>query len=112
MLERAGLLRTVAAGEELAPALRLQAAPGHRTGHAVLDVGGGLIHLADTVHHALHVEHPDWDGHHDGDPELALRTRIALLEEAAARGTLCVSSHIPGAGHVVRDGDGLLWKPL
>jgi glyoxylase-like metal-dependent hydrolase (beta-lactamase superfamily II) len=112
MLDRAGLLREVADGEEIAAGLRLRAAPGHRSGHAVLGVGNGLLHLADVIHHVLHVGHPDWGGHHDGDPSLALRTRVALLEEAAARRTLCVSSHVRGAGHVVRSGDALRWMAL
>jgi glyoxylase-like metal-dependent hydrolase (beta-lactamase superfamily II) len=112
MLERADLLREVSDGEEIVPGLTLRSAPGHRSGHAVLRVGDGMLHLADTIHHALHVEHPDWDGRHDGDRALALRTRIDLLEEAAEKGTLCVSSHIRGAGRIERASPGLRWAPL
>jgi len=112
MLERAGLLREVTDGEEIAAGLTLRSAPGHRSGHAVLRIGDGMLHLADTIHHALHVEHPDWDGRHDGDRALALRTRIDLLEGAAENGTLCVSSHIRGAGRIERTRHALHWAPL
>ncbi len=111
VFDEAGLLREAADGEELAPGLRLRAAPGHRTGHAVLEVGDGFMHLADTIHDPRHVEHPDWDGAHDDDPHLALSTRLALLEEAAVSGRLCVSSHVRGAGYVVRAGVAFRWSP-
>jgi glyoxylase-like metal-dependent hydrolase (beta-lactamase superfamily II) len=107
--DREGVLREVADGEQFAPGLRLRAAPGHRSGHAVLEVGQSLLHLADVIHDPLHVEHPDWDGQHDGKRELALATRIALLEEAAERRVLCVASHVRGAGRIEREGGALCW---
>ena len=114
VFEQAGLLRELDDGEEFAHGLRLRAAPGHRSGHAVLEAGDGFLHLADTIHDALHVEHPDWDG--CPRPRARARpshtARPAPSEEAAQRGALCVSSHVRGAGHVVRAGDGFRRSPL
>ena len=107
--EQVGLLREVADGGEFAPGLRLRSAPGHRTGHAILEVGDSFVHLADVIHHPLHVEHPEWDGEHDGKPEVALRTRIAILNEAADKGKLCVASHVRGSGRIERVLDGVRW---
>jgi glyoxylase-like metal-dependent hydrolase (beta-lactamase superfamily II) len=108
-LESHGLLRPVADGAEPAPGIRLLAAPGHRSGHACVEVGGGLLHLADTIHHAVHVEHPEWDGKHDSDPGVALETRRAFIERAGGgSGTTVVASHVFGFGRI----EGGRWTAL
>jgi glyoxylase-like metal-dependent hydrolase (beta-lactamase superfamily II) len=111
-LESAGVLREVKSGEEVAPGVRLVAAPGHRSGHAVVEIGEALIHLADVVHHSLHVAHPDWEGKHDGRPDEALVTRVEVLERAATGGHVCVASHIRGAGRIERVDDALAWAGI
>ncbi len=93
------------------PGLALRPAPGHRAGHSVIEVGDGLVHLADLIHHPLHVQHLDWDRAFDSDVDLAATTRGAFLNEMADRGVPVTASHIAGAGRIVRDGDGgLLWQ--
>jgi glyoxylase-like metal-dependent hydrolase (beta-lactamase superfamily II) len=96
----AGVLHEVGPGEEVADGIWLRDAPGHRAGHMCVEIGGErpLIHLADTLHHLAHVEHPEWDGPADDDPALALVTRNALLADLAATGTGAVASHLPGPG--------------
>jgi glyoxylase-like metal-dependent hydrolase (beta-lactamase superfamily II) len=107
-LDEAGVLHSVSDGQEAVPGVVLRSAPGHRWGHAVVEVGGELVHLADAVHHPEHVTHPEWDTEFDSDPELALETRRRLLEEAADRGVVVTASHLDGAGVVERDvGGGL-----
>jgi glyoxylase-like metal-dependent hydrolase (beta-lactamase superfamily II) len=83
---------------ELAPGLHARSAPGHRVGHSVVMVDGELplFHLADSLHHLRHVEHPEWDREADSEPELALATRTALLDECARTGVRIVATHIPG----------------
>jgi glyoxylase-like metal-dependent hydrolase (beta-lactamase superfamily II) len=108
----AGRLVEAAAGDTVVEDVVLRAAPGHREGHSVLDIGGELLYLADVVHHPSHVEHPDWDREFDTDPELGLRTRREVLGEAAGAGVTVAASHIPGFARIVADGSGLRWQPL
>ena len=82
---RAGWSGSRTAGR-LRPASSLRAAPGHRVGHSLVEVGGSLVHLADVVHHPLHVEHPQWDRGFDSDEELALATRRRAARRAGATG--------------------------
>jgi glyoxylase-like metal-dependent hydrolase (beta-lactamase superfamily II) len=96
---------------EVAPGLRLRPAPGHRSGHSVVEVGDEVLFLADVVHHPSHVEHPEWDTKTDDDPEVALRTRLAILAETAERRLLVAASHLRGFARVERSGGGLRWLP-
>ena len=105
----------VADGAEVAPGVRLVEAPGHRRGHACVEIaarGGRRVFLADVIHHPLHVAHPEWDREFDSDPEVALRTRRDWLERLAGTGVPCAASHIVGWGTVEPGGDGLAWRPL
>jgi glyoxylase-like metal-dependent hydrolase (beta-lactamase superfamily II) len=112
LLEAAGLLDELADGAEPAPGLRLRAAPGHKAGHSVLEIGDGLVHTADLVHHTLQIEHPEWDAAFDADAELALATRTGFLGELADRRVPVAASHIRGFGRIERAGDGLRWLPV
>jgi glyoxylase-like metal-dependent hydrolase (beta-lactamase superfamily II) len=110
-LEAGGRIDRVQDGGSPAPGLTLRSAPGHRAGHAVVEVGGGLVHLADVIHHPAHVEHLTWDREFDSDAALALATRRSLMGEMADRGVTVVASHIAEPGRIVRSADGgLLWQ--
>jgi glyoxylase-like metal-dependent hydrolase (beta-lactamase superfamily II) len=108
----AGTLVEAGAGDVVAPDVVMRAAPGHRVGHSVLEIGDELVFLADVVHHPLHVEHPDWDRGFDSDPEQALATRREVLAAVAASGATVAASHIAGLGRIVAGGSGLRWQPL
>jgi glyoxylase-like metal-dependent hydrolase (beta-lactamase superfamily II) len=96
-----------------ADGLRLCAAPGHRQGHSIVEVGTELVHLADVVHHPAHVEHPEWDREFDSDAALALATREEVLADMAERGVAVIASHIASAGRIVPGAGGSLrWQPL
>jgi glyoxylase-like metal-dependent hydrolase (beta-lactamase superfamily II) len=97
-------------GGEARRCVTIRAAPGHRAGHSVVEVGDGLVHLADVVHHPLHVEHLEWDREFDADVELALHTRTALLGQMADRDVIVTGSHIKGPGRIERTTDGLRWR--
>lgn len=104
--------RVEAASGELFPGIRLVAAPGHRPGHCVVEVGGELVFLADVLHHTAHLAHPEWDRRYDDDPETALATRRTWLGRLEGSGVLCAASHILGWGRVVRgDGGVPAWSP-
>ena len=75
---------------EVVPGVRLVEAPGHREGHACVEIGGGdgtRVFLADVIHHPSHVPHPEWDREFDSDVDVALRTRRDWLERLAGTGT-------------------------
>jgi glyoxylase-like metal-dependent hydrolase (beta-lactamase superfamily II) len=105
----------VADGAEVVPGVRVVEAPGHRQGHACVEIDasdGRRVFLADVIHHPAHVPHPEWDREFDSDPEVALRTRRDWLERLAGTGTPCAASHIVGWGTIEPGGDGLGWRPL
>jgi glyoxylase-like metal-dependent hydrolase (beta-lactamase superfamily II) len=108
-LDRAGLIEGYDDGDEPAPGVRMRAAPGHRIGHSILEIGASLVHAVDIVHHPLQVEHPEWDRAWDADPEVALATRRTILAELAERGSTVVTSHFASSGRIERDGSGLRW---
>ena len=104
-LRGAGVLETFADGGEALPGVRARSAPGHCTGHCVLEVAGDegvLLYLADVIHHPLHVEHPEWDALYDRLPEEALATRVAFIDEAETRGAVVLASHIDRPGRIER----------
>jgi glyoxylase-like metal-dependent hydrolase (beta-lactamase superfamily II) len=107
-----GLIDGYADGFEPAPGLRLRRAPGHRTGHSIVEVGDSFLYAADVFHHPLHVEHPEWDTQFDADPELGLETRLALYAELAERGLTTAVAHISGPGRIERAGDRFRWVPV
>jgi glyoxylase-like metal-dependent hydrolase (beta-lactamase superfamily II) len=97
LLRRHGVLDACEPGE-IAEGVRLRPAPGHRAGHSCVEVAGerSLLHIADTLHHPSHVEHPEWDGPADDDRAVALETRRAILAELAGSDTRAVASHLAG----------------
>ena len=107
LLRHRGVLELFDPGE-LAAGVRVRDAPGHRAGHCCVEVDGErpLVHVADTLHHPVHVEHPEWDGPADDDRELALATRRAILAELAATRARAVASHVAGPFAVTASGDG------
>ena len=107
-----GRIDEYADGAEPAPGIRLRTAPGHRTGHSIVEVGDSFLYAADAFHHALHVEHPEWDTEFDSEPEVGTETRLALLAELADSGTATAVAHISGFGRIERAGDGFRWVPV
>ncbi len=110
-LHGAGVLTTFPGDGIVAPGIRVRDAPGHRVGHAIVEIADPVdpfVHLADALHHRLHVASPEWDREADTEPDVALETRRALIAELADTGARAVASHIPGprAFRVVRGADG------
>ena len=111
-LDRAGLIDGYEDGSEPAPGLRLRAAPGHRTGHSILEIGDSLVHVVDIVHHPLQIEHLEWDRTWDAEPDVALATRTSILAQLAEGDSTVVASHFASPGRVERTGGALRWVPL
>jgi glyoxylase-like metal-dependent hydrolase (beta-lactamase superfamily II) len=100
----------VGSGAKPVPGLELVDAPGHTPGHVAVMISSGeerLLHVADAVHHhAISFDHPEW--HFVGDvlPDLAEKTRRALLARASAERLRIYGGHLPfpGIGHVRKGG--------
>lgn len=82
-------------------------APGPSCGHILIEgqLGGGVImyFLGELLRHpAVQLPYPDVSGSDDDDPELAAKTRIAVLGEAADKGILVAGTHLPFPGSSLR----------
>jgi glyoxylase-like metal-dependent hydrolase (beta-lactamase superfamily II) len=111
-LDACGLVEEYDDGAEPAPGIRLRRAPGHRTGHSIVEVGDSFVYAVDVFQHPVHVEHPETDTAFDADPEAGLETRLALLGELADRRVAVAVAHIPEPGRIERVGNGFRWIAL
>lgn len=114
-LHDAGLLVEVDDGTTIAPGATLRSAPGHRPGHAIVELGSSdekVVFLADVLHHPLHAAHPEWDALADEDVALALATRRKILAELAAACTPVFAAHISAAEPLVVRPAGDAWNLL
>lgn len=104
-------------GAEVAPGIRMIAAPGHTAGHMAVVVeseGRQLMAVGDALTHALvNFAHPGWHNGVDALPDAAAATRTRLLDMAAADEISVLGYHFPfpGVGQVVRDGAAFRFLP-
>ncbi len=90
--------------------LTVEAAPGHTPGHVLLKLkapGGGAVFCGDALHHPLQVVAPHWNSRFCECADEARATRLRLLEDCAAEGTLLLPTHFgaPHAARVARPGE-------
>lgn len=103
-------LRTIKAGDEIAPGIVAEAAYGHTPGHSIVRVaseGQQLIVTADTAnHHILYMRRPDWGFGFDADKPAASATRVRVFDMLAADKVRLLAYHFPfpGIGRVRRVG--------
>lgn len=102
---------------EFIPGIGAIKAPGHTPGHMALLISSGeeeLLCLADTIHHIIHLEHPEWATAIDFDRERVIATRRNVLGRAAREQSLVFATHMPfpGLGHVVANGHAWRWLPI
>jgi glyoxylase-like metal-dependent hydrolase (beta-lactamase superfamily II) len=82
----------------LLPGIDTWAAPGHTPGSTILVVSSGVdraLLLGDVVHCAVELLDDEWAGMADVDPDLALRTRRALVQELEGSDTPAAAAHFP-----------------
>jgi glyoxylase-like metal-dependent hydrolase (beta-lactamase superfamily II) len=111
------LVEVPPAGVEVAPGLRLLATPGHTPGQVAIrltSAGRTAVISGDFLHHPVQLSHPAVRSSADVDPDLAARTRRALLAELADTDTLLLGSHFPPptAGLVRTDGNAYRLLPV
>ena len=103
----AGLADFVAMDHELLPEVRLLPAAGHTPGFVCVDIrssGERLVLAGDLLHTPLQCVFPEWSTRFCTDPQGSARTRVRLLSEWAADGTVMLPTHFPSpsAGIVER----------
>lgn len=108
-------LELLAGEAEIAPGIRLLAAPGHTPGHMAVLISSGkeqMLHISDAVLHPVHLAHPDWRAVFDLDPEAAGNTRQKLLDWAAADRIPVLAYHFPYPGHgaILKRGPAWEWE--
>lgn len=103
---------------EVAPGVRLLAAPGHTPGHSVFLVTSGKDQLMvsnDAMYvPALLAPHPDWQGAYDQDGVTAVATRRKLMDRVISDKMMVSGAHFPfpGRGTFTKDGDAYAFAPL
>jgi glyoxylase-like metal-dependent hydrolase (beta-lactamase superfamily II) len=94
-----------------------QLAPGHTPGHtAWLIQSGGQSMLAwgDLIHlAAIHLPAPHIAMEYDLEPDVALKSRLRVLDWVARDKVLIAGAHLPapGVGAIVRDGSAYRFEP-
>ena len=103
---------------EVAPGVRLLAAPGHTPGHSAFLVTSGedqLMVSNDAMYvPALLAPHPDWQGAYDQDGATAITTRRKLMDRVIADKMMVCGAHFPfpGRGTFTKDGNAYAFAPL
>jgi glyoxylase-like metal-dependent hydrolase (beta-lactamase superfamily II) len=102
---------------EIAPGLRLEPAPGHTPGMAVLrlDLGGrDMMFLADVMHSPLQLATPDLTSNFCADPAQARATRHRLLDACARSEAIVATYHFPppAFGRIESSGAGYRFRPV
>ena len=116
-------VRPFQSGAEVAPGIMSIAAFGHTPGHTAFGIHSGsqsMLAMSDTAREPfLFVRHPQWQPSYDMDGPLAAKTRVAMLDRAAADRMLVEAYHFsfPACGHIVKTGSGyemapVMWAPL
>ncbi|WP_338410637.1 MBL fold metallo-hydrolase [uncultured Flavobacterium sp.] len=101
-------------GQEVAPGMRMIAAPGHTPGHFAVEMEG-FVYLADTfVHPWLHLPHPEWSSKVDVDPISVKASRKRILDKVSHENILVAGAHanFPSFGRIAKNGKGYDWKEI
>ncbi|MDT3439949.1 MULTISPECIES: MBL fold metallo-hydrolase [unclassified Pseudofrankia] len=112
----AGLARIVSAPYEVSPSLRVEPAPGHTTGHAMLSLasGGARAYFSgDVFHHPVQLTRPDLHLPGCDDLATAVETRQRLVRRALDEGAFLFPAHFPAPhyGRLAADGDEVYFVP-
>src|SRR5262245_34801069 len=94
-------LKTLKPGDDIVSGVRILDTSGHTPGHISLELAGGdgLIIAGDVAANAaVSFAHPEWRLAMDSIPELAIASRLRLLDRAATDRTRLLGSHWPYPG--------------
>ena len=101
-------------GDDVVTGIRALDTAGHTPGHLSFEVAGGegLIITADAaINHVVSLEHPEWKFGFDAVPDLAIRSRKALIDRAATDKIKLLGYHwtSPGVGFAEKKGTGYVF---
>jgi glyoxylase-like metal-dependent hydrolase (beta-lactamase superfamily II) len=106
------------AGSEIVPGVYPVPAYGHSPGHTAYLLKTGAKDLLVTgdvcINPALYFERPEWQPALDQDALMAVETRRAIFDRAAAEKLLVTGTHwhLPNVGSIARVGSGYTFEPL
>jgi len=83
----------------IVPGVDAMAAPGHTPGSTIMVLSSGTARgllLGDVVHCPIELEEDEWSGLGDVDPDLAQRTKRALIKELEGSDVPAAAAHFPG----------------
>ena len=115
LLQLSDKLELIETEAEIAPGIRVIAAPGHTPGYSIISVesdGKKLVCIGDLIYDPNDIKNPDWYSAFDFDPEEVVITRNKVFEQAASEGALLMTSHLPfpGLGYISRLERGWRWQ--
>lgn len=111
-----GRVTLIQGGEEVAPGIRLESAPGHTPGHVIVTIAAGgqtVYNISDLVVHPLFIEHPQWAPAIDMDAGQADAVRRRFFARAAEEHALVFGHHLgpfPNIGRIAQAGDAWRWQ--
>ena len=90
---------------------------GHSAGHMALHIeseGKELMLLSDTIaHYAISLANLEWKFSMDDDPEMAVKTRKRLVDQAASLKVPIIAFHMPfpSVGYIEKTNAAFKWVP-
>lgn len=89
-------------GDEIMPGVAARATFGHTPGHMALEVRQGsesVMILGDCIgNDHIAFAKPEWQSGSDQDPEMAVATRVSLLDQLSHEKTRVIGFHLTGNG--------------
>ncbi len=112
----AGQAVEVQPGHLLGDYVRLVPSPGHTPGHVAVLVKSGdaeALITGDALHSTAQCHRPDWHFVFDDNPEMAVQSRVTLLEDSVETDRRILGSHftLPSIGRVRTAGNTFRWEP-
>jgi glyoxylase-like metal-dependent hydrolase (beta-lactamase superfamily II) len=110
----AGQVELVEAGHMLGDHVTLIPTPGHTPGHVsvlVKSCNREALITGDALHSTVQCWHPEWHFKYDSDAEMAVASRIRLLEDASEKDSIVLGSHfaLPSLGRVKAEKGAFSW---
>jgi glyoxylase-like metal-dependent hydrolase (beta-lactamase superfamily II) len=111
----AGQVELVRDEHMLGDHVQLMPTPGHTPGHVSVLIKCGereAVITGDAIHSTVQCWHPDWYFKYDANAEMAVESRIKLLQHAVETGCTVLGSHfaLPSIGKVESEGQAFRWK--
>lgn len=112
----AGLVDFIPDHGEIADVLSIEAAPGHSVGHQTYRLrsrGEEALFSGDVMHSPIQIIDPTLNTTYCILPDVARKTRAALLAREAERGSLIMPMHFgaPHCGYIRQQGEGYAFEP-